>query len=208
MKKFITLLFLIVMSLVSAIAESVPNTEDDAKTDPNDIVEVADKALKLELVALNQEYPSKKIGFNLTVNPDIDSGRVVLYWYYPSNLYTIVGEQKSNITLTIGNIYSTDKFFTPVSSTAKLSGVTMITIGVKVSALVYEQNYITVIKKNFYIDNNFQLLPITDTYRQAKTEYEVMKLLEILGITAIGMLVVSFALGRFLNYVNSPDKEK
>lgn len=197
------------MSATSVFAENaVTSTAEDDKTDPTDIVEVADKALKVDITALEQEYPSLRTGFKLDIDSEVDSGRVTIQWYYPSTLYKIEGDAKTSTMLTSGAPFSVNRYFNPTVSAGKLGGVTMFTIGVKVSALVYEQNYITIVKKNFYLDSNFQLLPITDTYRQAKTEYEVTKILGVLAIAGISSLVVSFALGKFLNYVNSPDKEK
>lgn len=208
MKKFLILVYLLVLSSVAVFAEQADVDPNDNKTNPDELVEVVDKALKVDIVTLGQEYPSKQTAFQITIQSEVDSGRATIQWYWPSNLYRIVGETKSSIMLMSGNNYVATKYFDPIIYEGENAGVRSFTIGVKVTALVYEQNYQTVYKKTFLIDQDMQILPISDAYKEAKTKYVVSDLVLKVGGASIIMIIVSFVLKKFINYVNSPDKDK
>lgn len=209
MKKYLIVIYLLVLSTVAVFAQSdLTTTSDDNKTNPDELVEVADKALKVNIEKLGQDYPSKRTAFQITIQSEIDSGRATVQWYWPTNYYRIVGETKSSIMVTTGNTYTATKYFDPIIYEGEKAGVRSFTLGVKVSALVYDQTYLTTYKKTFYIDGNMQILPISDTYKQTKTTFDVNSLLLKVFLVSIAMLIVSFAISKILNYVNSPDKEK
>jgi len=208
MKKIILIIYLTVLSVVAVYAQSATSASTtNVSSGADNLVEVADEAVQVSIKPLNQEYPSKQIGFQLTITSKYDSGRTAVEWFYPTSLYNIVGDSKDNVTVTTNQTTSITKYFLPIIINGEQTNILSFGIGVKVSVLTYEKNYLTIIKRNFIIDNQYQLLPLTDYYREAKTEYEVTRMLIILGIVAIVMFLVSFGLGRLVKYVNSDDKE-
>ena len=209
MKKLFVLTFFVILTMVAVSAQQDSSADtDNEKTNPDELIEVADKALKVDIVQVGQEYPSKRTAFQITIMSEVDSGRATIQWYWPTNLYKNVGETKSSITITSGSNYVATKYFNPIIYPGENAGVRSFTIGVKVSALVYEQNYLTIYKKTFFIDSDMQILPITDIYKQTKTTYDLTSLIAKIFLVSVGMLVVSFILSKFINYINAPDKEK
>jgi len=206
MKKIFILIYFLVLASITVIAQT--STTDSEYTNPDDLVEFADQALKVEIQTLNQEYPSKNIGFKAIITSEIDSGRAAIQWYYSSSYFKVVGESKENVTVTSNAKTEVTKYFTPIIVPNEKNQLGFYTIGFKVSALTYERNYLTIAKKNFMMDGNFQLIPLTDYYRQAKTEFDVNKMLTSLLIAGSIMLVIAFILGRFLKFVNTKDVEK
>jgi hypothetical protein len=194
MKKYFILTYLLVLATVAVWAQQA--------------IAVTDPALKVDLITVGQAYPSEATTFQITIKSTVDSGRATVQWYWPTNFYDIEGATKDNITLISGNLYNAIKVFDPLIFPEEKAGVRSFTIGVKVTALVYEQNYLTIFKKTFFIDGNMQILPITDTYREAKTTFQVNAFVVKAFSISVVMIIIAFILKKFINYVNSPDKEK
>jgi hypothetical protein len=203
-KIFLVLNF-VVLSSVAVFSQSTTTATTDPDTNPDSIIEVADQALKVEIIPLPQQYPSKNIGFRIKIKSEVDSGRVSIQWYYPIGYLKVIGNSKDSATVTANSEYTLDKYFSPIIVANEKTFMQSLTMGAKVIALTYEKNYTTITKSNFIIDSNFQLLPLTDEYRFAKTDTEVTKIVVNLIIAGGIMLIISLALGRFLAYINKDD---
>jgi len=204
--RIIVTIFFCTLASVSAYSQGIALLSTaETNVDPNNLVEVTDQALKVEVTALDQEYPSKNITFRLKVNSGIDSGRVFIQWYYPQSLYNIVGNSLDNVTLVSGGEFVGEKSFSPIIIPNEKTFTQGFTIGIKVTALTYEQNYLTITKSGFVIDSKYQLLPIGESYRMAKANYDTTQLLTTLVTVGVVMLISAFVIGRFVKYLNSDD---
>jgi hypothetical protein len=205
--KIIVTVWFCIMSTVAVFSQSSNTIVTEYDTELSDLEAVADQVIQAKISRTDQKYPSKQITYNITVNSAIDSGRIAIQWYYPKSLFNVVGSDLDNITLLANTEYTSSKSFTPIMLiNEKLSGIRPFSIGVKVTAFSNEKNYFTIVKENYIFDANYQLLPITDKYRFEKTEYEVGKILLNLVIAGVIFTVLGFAIGRFVSYINSPDK--
>jgi len=112
--RIVVTIFFCVLASVSVYSQEATSVGAEAGVDPNTLVEVTDQALKVEVTALDQAYPSKNITFRVKVKSGVDSGRVFIQWYYPQSLYNIVGNSLDNVTLVSGSEFVGEKTFSPI----------------------------------------------------------------------------------------------
>jgi Neuraminidase (sialidase) len=195
------------MSTVAVFSQQSNTIVTEYDSELTDLVEVADQVIQASMSTTDQKYPSKEVTFKINVKSAIDSGRIAIQWYYPRSLFTIIGSDLDNITLLANQEYNASKSFIPIILiNEKNTGIRPFSIGLKVTAFSNEKNYFTIIKGSYLFDADYQLTPLTDKYRFEKTEYEVNKILINLVIASVVFTIVGFVLGKFVSYINSPDK--
>jgi hypothetical protein len=170
--------------------------------DPNQVA--IDEALKLKLEIIDQTYPNKGLIIKLTINPQIDSGKTAITWYYDSNILKPVGSDEDIISLTNGNSVELTKEFIPLTKYSLLEDYEHV-ISVKVAAAAYDRNYINTARLELVFNKDFENTPLLDSYISHKNLYNVLTTALYCLVGAMVVALITLAIKRFISYLNSDD---
>lgn len=196
-RKFLTLMLLALMPVFS-LNTLVSGFNDD----PNQIA--IDEALKLKLEIIDQTYPNKGIIIKLTIDPQIDSGKAAVTWFYDDNILKPVGESEDIIALSSGNTVELIKEFTPLTKYSLLDDYEHV-ISVKVAAAAYDRNYINTSRLELLFNTEFENVPLLDSYVSHKNLYNVLTTALYCLVGAMVVALITLAIKRFISYLNSDD---
>lgn len=170
--------------------------------DPNQVA--IDEALKLNLEIIDQTYPNKGIIIKLTIDPQIDSGKAAVTWFYDDNILKPVGESEDVIALAKGNKVELTKEFTPLTKYSLLNDYEHV-ISVKVAAAAYDRNYINTTRLELTFNKEFENIPLLDSYVSHKNLYNVLTTALYCLVGAMVVALITLAIKRFISYLNSDD---
>lgn len=195
--KFLNLMLLVILPLFS-MTPLVFGFNDD----PNQVA--IDEALKLNLEIIDQTYPNKGIIIKLTIDPQIDSGKASVTWFYDDNILKPVGESEDIIALKSGNKVELTKEFTPLTKYSLLEDYEHV-ISVKVAAAAYDRNYINTTRLELTFNKDFENTPLLDSYVSHKNLFNVLTTALYCLVGAMVIALITLAIKRFISYLNSDD---
>jgi len=205
-KKFVGVL--IILSVMSMMLVSVM-AQDTQEYGVGETAILIDPALKLDISHTRQDYPNQKFTVILQINSQINSGKVGVEWTYPTNLLQIEGPQRDIVSVSVGNTTTVEKVFFPVESAIEEDVVDYfrtVEVGIRVNAFTAERNYLSTTSFEIKFNKLMEILPIDDEYKKIKTFKIALdwgkKMLLVL--TILGIII--FAIKKFVDYINSPDK--
>lgn len=167
---------------------------------------VSNPALKLQIdPPTHQSYPSGKFTLTLTVDSLIDSNRVGIKWFYPSNLFNISGEERDVITVVKGQKTTITKEFTPKEILPPSIVNRGVNIAVEVNGFVAGENYLSSADIDLVFTPDMVIVPTLESYTREKT----LTIIRI-GAIRIGIVllfgVAAFFLGKQLkDYLNTDE---
>ena len=216
-KKYIIILLIIFFSIlihinfvsgleISPTVSPSPNPTPSSIIDDNGNVEITDEALKLELKIINQEFISKKITVELTINPSIDSGKAAVDWIYNKDLFTIVGQTRDVLTLSKNQTLVIKKDFIPITKYQRTANFDL-KITTKVTATAYDINYLSTRILSFTMNPKYEVTPLLNDYNTVKTLSLYTAVILIIVSSSVLIALSAYLLNKFLIYLNS-DEEK
>jgi hypothetical protein len=169
-------------------------------------VEITDEALKLDIKMVNQEFISRKITVELTINPSIDSGKAAIDWVFNSDLFSIVGQTRDVVTLNKDKELKVLKEFIPNTKYQRSANFDL-KISVRVTATAYDINYLSTSILPFTMNPKYEVTPLINSYSTVKTlSYYAAIILIIVSSSAL-IVLFAYLLNKFLIYLNT-DEEK
>jgi len=210
MKKIYKRIFTVLISISVVGMMIAPALAQDIEQEiDNESSVFIDSALKLEVSHTRQDYPDQKFTVILKIDSQIDSSKVGVEWTYPIDLLQIEGVQRDIVSVSAGNITTVEKVFFPVPGAIQEDVKDYFRpaeIGIRVNAFTAERNYLSTTLFEIKFNKLMEILPIDDEYKKIKTFKIALdwgkKILIIL--TILGIIV--FAVKKFVDYINSPDK--
>jgi hypothetical protein len=193
------------------------------------------EGLRIELNQSTQDPSSKRVKFEMTLHPTVNSDRVRITWEIGGkstvpeveemNAYVITesssGQRsKSKISYLkavseYGKtyvVYGNNSEFKVVSGNTYYIEVYVIPTGYGLSELVAraeafraEGNLVVSASKLYGSNANGEILPITDDYKKSKNINLVVQILKALGGTAIALGILFFAAKWFIKWLNRDD---
>lgn len=214
-KKYLIILLVVLFSIlihvnfVSGIEISptiTPTPIQDSIIDDSGNVEITDEALKLEIKIINQEFVSRKITIELTINPSIDSGRAAIDWTYNKDLFTIVGETREILTLNKDQVIKITKDFIPITKYQRTASFDF-KITSKVTATAYDINYLSTRILSLTMNQKYEITPLLGNYNTIKTLSLYGAVILIIASSSALIALFAYLLNKFLIYLNT-DEEK
>lgn len=212
-KKYLIILLVVLFSIlihvnfVSGIEVSptiTPTPIQDSIIDNSGNVEITDEALKLEIKIINQEFISRKITIELTINPSIDSGRAAIDWIYNKDLFTIVGETREVLTLNKDQVIKITKDFIPITKYQRSASFDF-KITARVTATAYDINYLSTRILSLTINQKYEITPLLDNYNTIKTLSLYGAVILIIVSSSALIALFAYLLNKFLIYLNTDE---
>lgn len=203
----ILLLFILLLVLINPSgAESVneiilnPEAQDSKQVDKPPVIEDSPE-LKIDFKQNTQDPETKKVKFEITVTSNFTSDRVRIDWKV-SGASKPVNESELTITRTtirngVPQTYSIEVIPTRVGISEVFA---------KVTAVKVDGNVISTVRKNYVSNNNQEVLPIPDEYRQKQLINLIIKIIIYLAIGVVILFLGFFGLILFKRWLNKYDK--
>lgn len=166
------------------------------------IVEIVDEAIKLDLALINQNFPAKEITLKIVIKPEINIARAQLTWIFNDRIFVIQGATSEILNLKAGEEVVLYKTF-DTKRIFSFNEKNKYEIGVRVTGVAFDKNYLSTRKVSFSINNEFEVLPLLPEYQQQKTIINTIYWL--LGIILAGIIIwlIILAIKKFIAYLNS-----
>jgi hypothetical protein len=206
---FFVIGFIVVFGFLNLYSNHAVAQTDQTDVNNIDFVEISDPALKLNLYAKEQVYPSKAIIMVLEIDSEIDSGRVGVEWTYPSNLLLIQGKTTDIVTVLKGKQTKVEKTFIPVASAVRTDNDQLFRetkFGTRVNAFVPERNYLSSKSIDINFNNLMEKIPFDESYINAKERNKIVRTSAIVGGTAFVLVIILTGIKLFRDYLNSDDQ--
>ncbi len=183
-KLFVTFLIVILSSsFVSVFAQS-----GDTLPISNEAVNVESTNVNVELSLDTQDPGTKEFFARADITSIIDSDRVIIEWYLGNGI-KFAEELESSLsrtTVKVGEVARVQKRLVPVTSGIR-------ELKVVVTVIKADVNYVATDKITIEFNQNKEIIPLTEEYKEAKLTYQItralMYLVVIFGILIIGFLV-------------------
>lgn len=199
-------MLIMALILVSQVFYDFVYAQDAEQNYDQNVPIVSNPALKLDLKYPEvQEYPSKNFRVTLTVDSLIDSNRVGVKWFYPSNLMTITGEERDIISVVSGEKTTITKEFTPRSEESLPKSVInrRVTLAVEVNGFVAGENYLSSSEVDVIFTPDMEITPTLESYSSdRRTTLLRVWSIRIGIVLAFGTAIV-YAVKQLRDYLNT-----
>lgn len=177
-------------------------------TTQNQSAEIQDvEGLRAQFVEYTQDPATKVIKFEMILVSNIDSDRVRITWntnganvFKPQAGYEITGNTaRGNISIKKGETYRI-----PISLEITGSGINELTG--KAEAFLADSTFIATVRKNFATNEDAEVLPLTDSFTQARTRNLIFNAVIIILIVVAISLAIYFALKTFIRWLDKDER--
>jgi hypothetical protein len=172
---------------------------------------VSDPDLALTVSNTRQDYPSKIFTVELKIASKINSSKVGVEWRYPKNLLNVEGPDTDYVSVSANQTTIVKKNFYPAPGSVyekAVEGTRTASISVKVNAFLAERNYLSTTSFDLMFNSLMELMPINQEYQIVKyTKITLNWTWKIFIVVAVVGIIV-FGIKKFINYINSDDREK
>lgn len=181
------------LSPVLAQAEVESNTEQNIE----DTATSAD--FTAELIQQTQDPGSKEITFIMRLTSQITASRVQITWELTGgSVFTDTYPSTGLLAVQAGQTYNL-----PIRIRPTASNVTELFGSAR--AVLADGDKIATVRINFATNAQAEILPLTDEYLAARTEYRLVSTIQTVGIVTGVIVVGGFILLRFMKYLNRDD---
>jgi len=207
--KFKILSFLtVIVFVLNFIAIGIAGAQNQIESELLSNSEIIESALNANLQVLPiQEYPSKKIGIELTINSLIDSDRVGVKWSYPINYFFIDGSLEDIVSVRKNQTTTFIKYFIPKEGIKTVVDTINLEFTASLSSFEADVYYFNTVKTTANFNNELELLPISSNYSQSKLVSTIVYWAIRIFIVAVIIFGIVFAVNKFIKYIKSPDPE-
>jgi hypothetical protein len=203
-KLTVTLVIFALITMQPVVAQDIlelREREDElaSEDEPADVQN--SQALTAEFIQYTQSPSSKVARFEMVLTANETSNRVRVTWEVRGSSIAVKEEQlvmnfrvEKGLTYTIPiDIKPVNQGVTEVYGVARMFGV--------------DSSSVTTVRKNFATNENLEILPLTDEYKQSKLLGTVWNIAKIIILLVVVILGGFFGLKGFARWYNTNDRE-